>query len=226
MTIKKPPDVRNWLYSLNIKVFAWEWNVGDWIEDAIDWALGWINWAIERAGLAYSKAVEAFYKAVEVGNELVRTINIEISRVYNKISTWWDDLGEWWSTKVTWVKDQIAAARDTLRGLINDVRGALAPLLAAWDNFRTATLPRLIDLSWWTSFWGGAFNHISDWWAGRRQEITDRIDTEVTPVRDEVNKHIGIFDLVKQLTTDPLAWPEYFARWVLSMLESIIARLW
>jgi hypothetical protein len=67
------------------------------------------------------------------------------------------------------------------------------------------------------SFFGSGITSISDWWGARHREITDQIDTEVAPVRDEVNKHTTWLDLIKELFTDP-------ERWLLDMIERTIAR--
>lgn len=203
MAIYKPSWLRNLLDKLNWDIFTWKVYVGDAIERGIDWALAWIDWGIEQAAAAYSYADSAFREAVDTFRILSARLNTEVSRIYDKISTWWGDLGEWWSTKVTWIRDLVAAAEDFWAARIRDVTRTLQGLDAAWDNFRRYTLPSLLDTSWIRAFFGRGIASISEWWASRRQEINERIDTEVTPVRDEVNKHTSWLDLVKELFTDP-----------------------
>lgn len=217
MAIYKPSWLRNLLDRLNWDVFTWKIYVGDAIESGIDWALGWINYAIDWAVTAYNWGKAAWDKAVEVGNELVRTINTEISRVRNKIDTWWGDLGEWFEGKKPTIEGWIAVALTPLRLLLSGVETVANAVSIAWDDFKTDTLPKLLDPSWITSFFGAGIASISDWWAARHQEITDRIDTEVTPVRDEVNRHTSWLDLVKDLFTDP-------EKWLLDMIERMITR--
>ena len=226
MTVSKPSWLRSWLDKLNFDIFTWKVYIGDAIERAIDWALGWINWGISQANLAWNNAVAAWNKAVEVSKELTTLINKSISKVYDKIDTWWDDLKEWWEGKRDLIRDWIDEAEQWLLDRIDDVKRGLASLTTSWDNFRRYTLPNLIDLTWWTSFWGGKFATITDWWGIKKQEISDTIDVVVKPVRDEVNKHLDTLEKVKQLLSDPLDWKDHFARWVMNTLESILARLW
>ena len=226
MAIKKSPDLRNRLYSLNIKVFTWEWPVGDWIEDAIDWALDWINWGIDQAGVAYNRAIAAWDRANQVRSELFTAINREVGAVLDRISTWWGDLNTWWSARAQDVREWIMVARELVMDQVDSVRRLLDNLSVAWDSFRKDTLPRLLSLDRWTAFWGGAYQSVTDWWAARRREVTDQIDAEVTPVRNEVNKHTTWLDLVQDLFTDPLGYILGRLEKITRSHQALLLKLW
>jgi len=217
MAVTKPGWLRNWLSKLNWDIFTWKVYIGDAIEDAIDWALDWINWGIDRATLAYNKAVEAWDKAVESARELRTKIDTGVQGVKDKIDTWWDDLGEWWSARKDEITEKIDQAKADARGLFDQATREASKFFTGWLEFNKYILPKLLDPSWITSFFGKGIASISDWWAPKDKEITDQIDAEVTPVRDEVNKHTTWLDLIKELFTDP-------EKWLLNMIERMLAR--
>lgn len=217
MAIRKPPWLRSWFDRLNWNIFTWRIYVGDAVERALDWAEDWINWAIARAEAAWSRAGVALYKAIDLAKELGRTIDREIDKVLARISTWWYDLGDWWETKKRWVRDLLLASSDFLEGLIDDVERGFASLDAAWDSFRRDTLPGLLSTTWFTTWWGRKWTDFTDWEGWFWNKTTDRIETEVKPVRDEVNKHTTWFDMVKELFEEP-------EEWLLKMIERMLAR--
>lgn len=92
--------------------------------------------------------------------------------------------------------------------------GSLAGLSIAWESFFRDTLPGLFSIEKWRAFWGGAWQNISDWWATRIQGIKDLIETDVKPVRDEVDKQASWWDTIKGLITDPL---ETILSWLLKV---------
>lgn len=206
MAVSKPSWLRSWLSKLNWDIFTWRVYIGDAIEGAIDWLLMVTNNALDFATLAFNKALDAWNKAVELGKELTTIVNKFRSEVFDRINVWWDELGEWWETKKQWVKKLLLASSDFLRGLINNLERGLASLTVAWDNFRKDTLPRLLDISWFTAWWGRRAASFGDWWNAARDHIFNRLETEVKPVRDEVNKHSSWLDLIKELFTDPLGF--------------------
>ena len=226
MAVSKPSWLRSWLNKLNWDIFTWKVYIGDAIEDAIDWALEWINWGINEATKAYNKAWDAYFYAVDVYKDLRSQIYQDTQDLWDRGFAWWSELGEWWNSKKEWVKDRIQVARDTLEDLYNSLSRSLNSLATAWDSFKRDTLPGLVDFTWWTSFWGANIPHISDWWAAKRQEIDDFVGATTKPIRDELNKYLDTLSSAKQLFSDPLAWPDHFARWVLNWIESIIARIW
>lgn len=219
MAISKPSWLRQALDRLNWDIFTWKIYVGDAIERAIDWALGWLNWGVELAQGAYNQAINAWDKAVEVFWDLRSLLFTEVTKVTNKISTWWSDLGDWWAAKSRDVRDWIDAAKTTLGERIDDARDLINRVDTAWGNFRRDTLPNLLDTHWIRSFFGARVSSISDWWAPKKQEIDEQIETEVAPVRDEVNRHSSWLDLVKELFTDP-------EKFLLDLLERMLARFW
>ena len=197
MKVSKPTWLSRMLGLLNWDIFTWKVYIGDAVENAIDWALKWVNWGISQAERAYDKAVDAWYKALEVYRELQSLINTYIARAY----------------------DYIDATKSYLRELINDVKAIANKVDTAWDNFRHDTLPKLLDTQWVRDFFGRGISNISEWWAARRGEIDSRLDAEIDPVREEVNKHSSWLDLIKDLFTDP-------EKWLLDRIESMIARFW
>jgi hypothetical protein len=219
MAITKPSWLRQLLGRLNWDIFTWKVYVGDAIEQGIDWALGWINWGIDQAGRAFNKAVAAFDYAVDLGRNTLAVIYREVDRIQSSISTWWSDLSEWWGAKLQDIKDRIQAARDWLQDRIDEAQQTVNKMLTAWDGFRTGILPGLLNTTWIRDFFGRGVSTIADWWAPRHREISEEIDAEVTPVRDEVNKHTTWLDLVKELFTDP-------EKWLLDMIERTLARFW
>lgn len=219
MAISKPSWLRVLLNKLNWDIFTWKVYIGDAIERGIDWALGWVNWGVDLAQAAYNKALEARDKALEVYRELLTIVNKSINEVFDKVSTWWSELGEWWSAKRQDIKDWIDDAKRITLSQIDAVRITLRQIDTAWDNFRTVTLPKLLDTGWITSFFGARVSSITDWWRPEKQKITDEIETEVQPVRDEVNKHTSWLDLIKELFTDP-------EKWLMNMIERMLARFW
>lgn len=226
MAISKPSWLRRWLDRLNWDIFVWHIYVGDAIEGAIDWVLDKVNLALDLASVAYDRALSAWSKAVELAGDLRSLVYREVQDILDELSTWSDQLNEWWATKRSWLHDLIDAAVYELKSYTNSILLVVNKLEAAWDSFRTETLPGLFTIDRWTAFWGGKIDNISDWWAARRQQVSDMIDVAVEPVRSEVNKYIDTLDKVKQFLTDPLSWKDRFAEWVLSMLENILARLW
>jgi len=217
MTVKKPSWLSQWLNLFNWDIFTWKVYAGDAIEHAIDWALQWVNWGIDQATLAYNKAVAAWYKAVELAGDLRSTIYRETGYLWNKVNQWASDLAEWWEGKKQDVQGWIDTAKDWAKERIDDAKAIANRVDTAWDNFKQDTLPKLLDTQWVRDFFGKKISSITDWWAPKEQEITDQIDTEVTPVRDEVNKHSSWLDLIKELFTDP-------EKWLMDRLESMIAR--
>lgn len=217
MAISKPSWLRLLLDRLNWDIFVWKVYVGDTVEGAIDWVIDKINLVLDIGYLAYDRATSAWDKAVQLAGDLRTMVYREVQNILARISTWWDQLYTWWEAKRTWIQDVIDAGIDNLRPWIDQARAAIAKVEAAWDSFRRDTLPGLIDIDRWTAFWGGKVATASDWWAARRQQVSDMIDTVVAPVRSEVNKHSEKLDLLKDLMTDP-------ERWLLDRLESMIAR--
>ena len=226
MTVKKPSWLSQWLNLFNWDIFTWKVYAGDAIEHAIDWALQWVNWGIDQATLAYNKAVAAWYKAVELAGDLRSTIYRETGYLWNKVNQWAADLAEWWEGTSTKVRGWIDVAKSWAKERIDDAWKIINRVDVAWDNFRRDTLPKLLDTQWVISFFGKGVHSISDWWAARRGEIDTRLDAEITPVRDEVNKHSSWLDLIKWLITNPLEWKDAAAETVLKTIENILARLW
>lgn len=217
MAISKPSWLRSWLNRLNWDIFTWRVYVGDAVEDAIDWALDWINWAIARADAAWSRAGVAIDKAIELFKDLGKTIDREIDKVLARITTWWYELGQWWETRKPIIQGWIDAALGFLSDRIDDVKKSLQRLDVAWDSFRRDTLPGLLDFTWFKSWWGRTWTNFAEWEGWFWNKTTDRIETEVKPVRDEVNKHTTWLDMVKELFTDP-------EKWLLEIIERMLAR--
>lgn len=217
MAIYKPSWLRRWLDRLNWDIFVWHVYVGDAIEGAIDWVLDKVNAVLDLTYRAYDRALDAWYKAVELARDLRSLVNREVQDILDNLSTWSDRLNEWWATKRYWVLGVIDAGIDKLKSYTNSILSIVNKLEAAWDNFRRDTLPGLFTVERWTSFWGGKVDTASDWWAARRQQMSDMIEAGLAPVRSEVNKHSGQLDLIKDLIRDP-------EKWVLDRIESAIAR--
>jgi len=197
MKVSKPTWLSRVLGLLNWDIFTWKVYIGDAVENAIDWALQWVNWGIDQANIAYNKAVDAWNKALEVYRDLRALVYSEVQKAINLAAT----------------------AKDWLNDRIDDAWQVINKVDTAWDNFRTQTLPKLLDTQWVIGFFGKKISSITDWWSPKKQEITDQIDTEVTPIRDELNKHSSWLDLIKDLFTDP-------EKWLLDRIESMLARFW
>ena len=197
MKVSKPTWLSRVLGLLNWDIFTWKVYIGDAVEHAIDWALQWVNWGIDQANIAYNKAVDAWNKALEVYRDLRALVYSEVQKAINLAAT----------------------AKDWLNDRIDDAWQVINKVDTAWDNFRTQTLPKLLDTQWVIGFFGKKISSITDWWSPKKQEITDQIDTEVTPIRDELNKHSSWLDLIKDLFTDP-------EKWLLDRIESMLARFW
>ena len=197
VAVSKPSWLTRALDLLNWDIFTWKVYIGDAVEWAIDWTLVYLNNALDWAKVAYDWGVAAWDKAVEVGKDA------------------WDDL----QAEATKLGDKIIAAKDWAKERIDDANELIDKVDTAWDNFKRDTLPKLLDTQWVRDFFGRGVASISDWWAARRKEVGDLIDTEVTPVREEVNKHTSWLDLIKELFTDP-------EKWLLDMLERMLARFW
>lgn len=219
MAISKPSWLRSWLSRLNWDIFTWKVYIGDAIEGAIDWAVGWINWGIDQAAKAYNWAQQALARANEVWRELTSIIYREVDRVAGQVSTWWSDLGDWWSAKAQDVKWWIDTARSFLQSQITSLGRSLDGLRIAWDNYWRYVVPTLLSIDKWTAFWGGAWQNVTDWWGARLDQVRDLIETNVKPVRDEVNKHTSWFELIKELIDDP-------QKWLLNQIEKMLARFW
>lgn len=204
MAVSKPGWLTRALDLLNWDIFTWKVYIGDAVERGIDWTLEWVNWGIDQATLAYNKAVDAWDKALEVYRDLRSWVNTELQRAGNLID----------------------AAKSFLLERIRDIRSAINSVDVWLDNFRRDTLPKLLDTQWVRDFFGKGISTINDWWAARRGEIDNRLDAEITPVRDEVNRRASIFGIVKNLVTDPLDWADHFVNWASGWIEAIIARLW
>lgn len=226
MAVTKPSWLRNFLARWNFYIFTWYVPLGDTVEDAIDWALGWINWGIDQATLAYNRAIDAWNKAVEVWSDLISRLNRELAPVWSWIDTWGSRIRDWWSGVSSQVLAWVDQAKRYAADLVGDLRKLLNTLDTAWENFRRDTLPRLLDAAWVTSFFGRGISSIADWWATKAPWVRDTVETSIKPVRDEVNKRMSIFELAKQLLTDPLDWKDHFAEWVLGWLANILARVW
>lgn len=214
MAVSKPGWLRSWLSKLNWDIFTWRIYVGDAIEDAIDWSLGWVNWGIDQATLAYNKAVAAASRANEVWRELTAVINRGLTDLGDKIDTWWDELGDWFETKRPTIEKWISVFTTPLSTLIDMAQGTIDKVSIAWDTFRTQTLPKLLDTQWITDFFGKGVQTIGDWWTPRKKEIDEQIDTEVGPVRKDVNKQASWWETITGLITNPL---ETIIGWLLKI---------
>ena len=195
MTIYKPSWLRNWLDNLNWDILTWHVYVGDAVESGIDWAIAWLNDSLDWALDAWNLAWDAWEKAVDVFWDLTDTIDYWVDRLFKEIDQWWDDLDDWWDAVWDDILDWVEARLETLKTLISDTRQWLAKLDTAWDNFKTNTLPNLINFSW--------FN---DW-----------VKARVTPIEKDLAQHSSWFDLLKELMVDP-------EKWLLDRIISMLAR--
>jgi len=219
MALQKPSWLETVLSWLNWDILAWKVYVGDAIENAIDWVISWINLALDWAVEALNNIAAWWDRLLDWWSSWWSVISSWFTEIWNSIAAWWDQLGDWWDTRVTIVQGWIGAAGDVLRDMVQNVRSYVDGLWAQWDNFRLSVLPRLLDFSWVTSFFGGAFGTISDWWSPKQQGIRDELEAEVKPVRDEVNKHTSIFTLFNLFFTDPV-------KFLYVIIDDLIERFW
>jgi len=226
MAVTKPSWLKSWLSRLNWDDFTWKIYIGDAIEDGLDWALEWVNWGIDQATSAYNKAWDAYYYAIDVYKDLRKVIYQETNDLWDRAFAWWSELTDWWADKRQDVWAWIDDVKDWAWDRIDDVWQFISDLNDAWESFRKSILPKLLDTTWLRNFFGRQVDNISDWWLAKRQEIDDWVDATTKPIRDELNKYLDTLSSAKQLFSDPLAWPDHFARWVLNWIESIIARIW
>lgn len=226
MAVSKPSWLRGFLAKCNFDVLVWKLYIGDWIESAIDWALGWINWGIDQANNAYNWAQQALARANEVWRELTSTIYREAGALWNRAFAWWSELGDWFEAKRPTIEGWINFFTTPLRTLIDVAQGAINKLSTAWTNFRTQTLPKLLDTQWITDFFGKGISNFNDLWGTKVEWIKRLLFGETEPIKKEVNKQASWWDMIKWLLTDPLEWKEHVVRSVFSLLERILARLW
>lgn len=219
MAVSKPSWLRTWLSRLNWDIFTWKVYIGDSMEEAIDWTLEWVNWGIDQANQALNRAWDAWYKAGEVFSNLSALIYRESQSLWNRAFAWWSEIGEWWRARAEDVKYWIDVAQDFALDQLKTLSRTLDSVSVAWDSFFTETLPGLFSWDNWTTFWGGAWQTISDWWGARLQQVKDLIETNVKPVRDEVNKQASWWDMIKDLLRDP-------EEWLLKLALSLFKRFW
>lgn len=203
MAIQKPPVLRDWLARWNFVIFTWKVYIGDVVENAIDWTISWINYVLNWAEIAYNWAKAAWDKAVQVWNDLTVRINTEVQKLLNKIDTWWSQLNTWWAARSSEVRGWISAASDRLQLYINDISFSLQRLNTAWDTFRVDLLSRIPSWTELRDFITAGINEVKQWFTLQRQNISDEIETNIKPVRDQVNKQTSWLDMIKKLFTDP-----------------------
>jgi len=195
--VTKPTWLRSWLSKLNWTIFTFEVFVGDAIESSIDWAIGKINDALEWAINGYNWAIAAWNRVIEIYNTLIATIAREIQPLLNITNTWWSRLSEWWITKSQLVLGWIDLARDYANDLFYQVAHTINNITAWLDNFKSLILPLL----------------------AYKRDVADTVETNIKPVRDEVNKHTTWLDMIVDLFTNP---EQFF--W--DMLERMFKRFW
>lgn len=199
----KPDWLRQWLARLNWDVFTWQIYVGDALESAVDWIIDGLNNILDWGMTAYDWARAALDRIPQVAQDLTSQFLSEISRVWNWVSSLPSYLADWWTARFNQVKEWVQTLTDDLKSYTNSILKSVNSLENQWDDFRRSTLPGLIDLSWWSRFWGGAITNIDDWWQSRRQQLLDTMDALLQPTRDEVRQHSTWLDMVRTLFTDP-----------------------
>lgn len=217
MPIVKPSVLSSWLLGLNFSIFTWQLNIGDWIENALDWAISWVNFVLDRADAAYTWAQLAWDRA----GELLTYANNYAFALFNNLSgrldALWSQLGVWWSARRWELQQWVESRLTTLKSYINDVSSTLQRLAADWDTFRSLTLPSLVNLSWFRSWWGLGAATFTDWWSSARSQLREERTAELQPLRDEVRTHGSFLDIIRELIADP-------EKWLLDRMESMLAR--
>lgn len=195
MAISKPSWLRDWLLKLNWDILTWHVYVGDAIESGIDWVIDGLNEGIDRAQDAWDKAVQAWDKAVEVGKQAWKDLQKEADKLSARIDTWWDDLSDWWDAWWDDIRDWVTARLQPIKDWLTSLEKWVAKLDTWWDNFKTNTLPNLID----------------------RVKLADWGKAEVDPIKKDVAQHSSWFSLLKDLMADP-------EKWLLDRITSMLAR--
>lgn len=212
--LTKPSWLRSWLDRLNWDIFTWQVYVGDAVEGAIDWVIDGLNNALDWGTAAYNWAQAAWDRISQVSQELISRILTETSRIWDWVSTLPSYLGDWWAARLTEVKEWVQTLTGTVNDAISSVNKVVNNLSTQWQLFVTSTLPSLVDISFWRSFWGGSLGSIGQWWEPQRRQLLDEVDISLEPTREEVRTHAGWLDMIKKLFTDP----EEFVLELLSMI--------
>ncbi|MBU2060074.1 MAG: hypothetical protein KKB38_20380, partial [Gammaproteobacteria bacterium] len=92
-------------------------------------------------------------------------------------------------------------------------------LSSAWERFRSDTLPSLVDLTWFRSWWGQGSTPFESWWSWARGLISDETEAKLDPVRQGVNRNASWLEMIKSFIDDP---EDFLYRAV----DRIIERFW
>lgn len=218
-TVKKPLWLENLLNSLSWQVFTWRIEVGDPIERAIDWLLSWLNYALYQSNDAFNTAGEALSKALEINKELQASLADFRQELSDHLSSWFLDLSKWkesFSSEVgSWLEEQ----KDYLLSIIEDTKQATTSLAIQWDNFKSTTLPQLVDTDKLTA-WGNSLKlDLSSWLNSRLSAEREETEAQLDPIRQNVDKHDNWLDAVKEFFDDP-------EDYLIKTLEKALERLW
>jgi len=219
MTIRKASQLHDWLLGLNFRIFTWQLDIGFWIETAVDWTVSWINEAWSRAELAYNLALRAWDHTGDLLAIANKSINRLREDLLGRFSTLGSYLVDWWIARGDEVRSWINVSAETFRFLINDLTVSLQRLSNAWESFRVSTLPNLVNLSWFRSWWGMESSTFSGWWIAARSGIREERAAEIQPIADQVRNNQGIISLAREFFSDP-------EDQVVKILERALERLW
>lgn len=188
MAIKLPSSWRTRISGWRWVILVWTIDIGGIILDVIDWFLGWVNWGIYQAEQAWNKAVAAWDKAVEEARALGKRIDKEVDKLLGKINAWWAQLDDWWGATYHSVKEWVRTLVGRVEDTLTDLQRLFNNLALAWEDFKRSTLPKLLDFSWVTTFFGKGISRIDDWWLPTRQKLEDSLSAITGNIISEVNQ--------------------------------------
>ena len=219
MAVIKDPSLHDWLLGLNFQIFSWTLSIGDWIEYAIDWAIiqvnwvwVWIDWLWAQLELVPDKIAQSWANTaasiLHWAAQLSATIYTEVGKVQAGLTA-----------LQSWVTSAWAAWSAQLNDWVAALLAPLQAAAAAWEQFKSSTLPGLLSFSWFTGWWGSTGITFDSWWQVTRSNLADDTELGIAPIREEVQRHSDWLDGIKGLVADPEAW-------LLARLEDMVVRFW
>ncbi len=177
----------------------------------------WLGPVFAGLSTATSNAAGYLYDASSWYNEVTNRINAVLSfeAIRALILGWLPDL----PGMVSWFADRA----DNLLAIVNNWWAGTRDLVFGWSQaVRDDVLVWLRDyvsLGYLGEVWESLTLIILSWIDTGMELVRDTIDTIVSPVRDEVNRHTAVLALL----TDP---GDAALRWLAERIELMIARLW
>jgi len=209
--------VADFFYEVYLEVLGWVWpfyKAADFFYELCYWT-NKVKWRFEDFSEDMDDIVNQLGDILSWSNirSLIRSWLPDIDDLIDWWDRWWvwvgEEIDEWWYSTRTTVQGWIDIGDQWLKGLIDDAEAWLVDLQAAWDNFRTITLPDLLDLS-----------GLITWWNTTVSDVQALIDSAFTARESFWSGWLDVKDSVIEFFNDPLEWLwQRFLDWFLGKEE-------